>query len=140
MNQKCPSNLCAAVWWLHMWKDFEAMKAGKSAIWHWLIYPYKENMLLDLSSSMILTNKTCKNIFVILVYVCGLTSGLNSDFIQKDFDPIVRCYLLLSFRKPISLPKPPVMEKNKSSFLLTVITVCERGASIQVTPFFQLYI
>ena len=35
-------------------KDFEAMKAGKLAIWPWLICSYKENMLVDLPSSVVL--------------------------------------------------------------------------------------
>ena len=40
------------IWWFHRSKDFEVMKAGKSAIWHWLVCQYNENTLVDLPSSV----------------------------------------------------------------------------------------
>ena len=54
-------------------KDFEAMKTGKSAIRPWLIFPYKENILLDLLSSMACVvscpNRT-KNLECYLTFKC----------------------------------------------------------------------
>ena len=38
--------------WFHRSKDFEAMKAGKLAIWPWLSCQYTENILTDLPSLM----------------------------------------------------------------------------------------
>ena len=46
------------IWWFHWSKDFEAMKAGKLAIWPWLSCPYKEHTFVDLPSSMNGTNKS----------------------------------------------------------------------------------
>ena len=40
------------IWWFHRSKDFEAMKAGKSAIRPWLSCPYNEHTLMDLPSSV----------------------------------------------------------------------------------------
>ena len=40
-----------------MSKAFESMKAGKLAIWSWLICQYNENMLVDLPLSVITVNK-----------------------------------------------------------------------------------
>ena len=40
------------IWWFHWSKDFEAMKAGKSAIQPWLSCPYNEHTLMDLPSSV----------------------------------------------------------------------------------------
>ena len=40
------------IWWFHRSKDFEAMKAGKSAIRPWLSCQYNENTLVDLPSSV----------------------------------------------------------------------------------------
>ena len=39
-------------WWFHRSKDFEAMKAEKSAIRPWLTCPYHEHTLVDLPSSV----------------------------------------------------------------------------------------
>ena len=51
-----------------MSKDFEAMKAGKLAIWPWLSCPYNENTLVDLPSSVDLTIHKYKfNIYVNLI-------------------------------------------------------------------------
>ena len=50
--------LCHFIWdiWCFHWsKDFEAMKAGKSAIWPWLCCPYNQHTLMDLPSSVHLT-------------------------------------------------------------------------------------
>ena len=42
--------------YLHV-KDFEAMKAGKLAIWPRLSFPSNENMLVDLPSSVLGLNE-----------------------------------------------------------------------------------
>ena len=44
------------IWWFHRSKDFEAMKAGKSAIQPRLSCQYSENMLMDLPSSVVFPN------------------------------------------------------------------------------------
>ena len=41
-----------SIWWFLRSKDFEAMKARKSAIRPWLTCQYNENMLVDLPSSV----------------------------------------------------------------------------------------
>ena len=39
--------------WLHSSKAFEAMKAGKLAIWPWLSCQYNKNMLVDFLCSLL---------------------------------------------------------------------------------------
>ena len=51
------SKLCHFIRWFHRSKDFEAMKAGRSAIWPWLSCPYDVHTLLDLPSSVVQTEK-----------------------------------------------------------------------------------
>ena len=46
------SHFIWGIWWFHRSKDFEAMKAGKSAFRPWLSCPYNEHMLVDLLSSV----------------------------------------------------------------------------------------
>ena len=41
--------------------DFEAMKAGKLAIWPWLICQYNKNTLVDLPSSVSRSNKVSQD-------------------------------------------------------------------------------
>ena len=57
----CPKSchLIWGIWWFHRSKDFEAMKAGKSAIWPWLSYLYNEHMLVDLPSSVPQADNPC---------------------------------------------------------------------------------
>ena len=39
--------------WFHRSKDFEAIKAGKSAIRPWLVCQYNKNTFMDLPSSVV---------------------------------------------------------------------------------------
>ena len=48
--------------WFHRSKDFEAIKAGKSAIRPWLVCQYNESTLVDLPSSVVPV-VSMKNIF-----------------------------------------------------------------------------
>ena len=65
--------------WFHRPKYFEAMKAGKSAIWPWLSCQYNENTLVDLPSSVLASvTKVCTypfNHFGLLFRADNLQSG-----------------------------------------------------------------
>ena len=55
-TSKCAAkyvNFIWDIWWFHRSNDFEAMKAGKSAIRPWLICQYNSNSHVDLPSSMV---------------------------------------------------------------------------------------
>ena len=47
----------------HRSKDFEARKAGKSAIWPWLSCPYNKHRLMDLPSSVLFPIKIIGSTF-----------------------------------------------------------------------------
>ena len=47
----------------HGSNDFEAMKAGKLAIWPWLSCPYNKHRLVDLQSSMLASSKLSHVLF-----------------------------------------------------------------------------
>ena len=76
-TSKCTANYFILfdvhIWWFHRSKDFEAMKAWKSAIRPWLICQYNENTLVDLLSSVI----KVKNI-------------RNNNFSRKERDVVIK--------------------------------------------------
>ena len=47
--------------------DFEAMKAGKLAIWPWLSCQYNENTLMDLLSSVSTHEKCCQMLEILFL-------------------------------------------------------------------------
>ena len=79
------------IWWFHRSKDFEAMKAGKLAIWPWMICLYNENTLVDLPSSVMAPAKslfsdrnrmlTERWLFIcpvsVCIYICKLEVEIN---------------------------------------------------------------
>ena len=46
--------------WFPRSNNFEAMKAGKLALWPWMFCQYNENTLMDLTSSVDISN--CRNL------------------------------------------------------------------------------
>ena len=67
----------------YMSKDFEAMKARKSAIWLWLSCPYNEHTLVDLPSFVVMgyLQKRKLNLCVICIkmFCCFLSKNPARD-------------------------------------------------------------
>ena len=60
LNGSLPNGNKKSKKWFHRSKDFEDLKAGKSAIRPWLSCPYNENALVDLPSSVVICGTTEK--------------------------------------------------------------------------------
>ena len=88
-TSKCSANnviSCVPIWLFHRWKDFEAMNRKDSHSALALICPYKENILLDLPSSMACVvscpNRT-KNLECYLTFKCVHPLACSGRSIQK---------------------------------------------------------